>query len=125
MSVITLAVYCFFSVMALAVFRKIVHPVVVFNLIWTVLIAVSRLGMFGLSIPMSNIYVMFLKGGITFNLVSLILNFTGDFLFKRSYSNVVEPASKARTKQRITLNSAMTKSLFLFADINKPSIFYV
>lgn len=103
MSVITVAVYCFFSVVALFFYRKISHPVVIFNLIWTVLIAVSRFGLVGLSVPPSATYEVFLKGGIVFNVLSFILFFIDRVIGLKTENRQPDVILSNKAKQRILL----------------------
>ena len=103
MSVITVSVYCIFSVFAFAIYRKISHPVVIFNLIWTVLIAVSRLGLVGLSVPPSATYEVFLRGGIVFNLLTFILFFIDRIIGIKKENSKTKVILSDKTKQKIVL----------------------
>jgi len=103
MSIITLTVYLILSVFAFIIYKKISHPVVMFNLIWTVLIAVSRLGLVGLSIPPSSTYEVFLKGGLVFNVFSFILFFISRFINTPNKIERSKTVISDITKQRVVL----------------------
>ncbi len=104
MAIVTLEVYCVLSVIAVAIYRKISHPTVIFNLIWTVLIAVSRLGLVGLSVPSPSSYEIFLKGGICFNLVALFLYFVNRFLHQNPPAEIKKGVLSDKRKQSILLS---------------------
>jgi len=103
MSVITLTVYCIFSVLALIIYRKISHPVVIFNLIWTALIAVSQLELIGISVPPASTYQIFLKGGIAFNISAVVIYLLSLFIRTNSYEGKNKTILSDKTKQNILL----------------------
>lgn len=72
MEAVAISVFCVFFVISFVVFRKLGHPAVVFNLIWGVFIAISTLGLAGLSIPGQIIYFYLTVGGTVFNTVMLL-----------------------------------------------------
>ena len=103
MSAITLTVYCFFCILTLSVYRRISHPVVIFNLIWTVLIAVSMMSLIDLPVPPASSFEVFLKGGVVFNIFSLILYFINRFISNKTRTDSLKTVLTNKTKQKIVL----------------------
>ena len=67
MSFLSLGVHLILLIITYAVYKKISNPFVFFNLIWSLLIAISIIGTSGISKPSSDIYYIFLLGGLAFN----------------------------------------------------------
>lgn len=68
MSFLSLGVHLILLIIAYAIYKKVSNPFVFFNLIWSLLIAISIIGTSGINKPSSDIYYIFLLGGLAFNI---------------------------------------------------------
>ena len=109
MAVITLIIYAVFLLVSFSIHRKLSRPTVMFNLIWTVLIAISMSGILGITIPEGKIYKFFLIGGISFNLMLGLLNFgeRQSILRCKSRSHKKIITNKVKSILVLTLNIIM------------------
>ena len=72
MSILSLGVHLILFIITYAIYKRISNPFVFFNLIWSVLIGISVIGTSGINKPSSDVYLIFLLGGLSFNIFGVI-----------------------------------------------------
>ncbi len=95
------------SIVSYKVFKNIVHPVVVFNIIWLIVLATSSYIVedLGYYKPSLKIYNIFLLGGVCFNVGAILLK-------------VLLPHKRSiKSTKRFTSISKKKTKVFLFAEI--------
>ena len=80
MSFISLGVHVILLVISYVIYKKISNPFVFFNLIWSVLIGISIIGTSGINKPSSDVYFIFLLGGLSFNIFGGIFMLLDQFM---------------------------------------------
>lgn len=84
MSFLSLGVHLILLMISYIIYKKISNPFVFFNLIWSLLIAISIVGTSGINKPSSDVYYIFLLGGLAFNITGGIFMLFDQFVHSNS-----------------------------------------
>lgn len=97
------------------VYQRIAHPVVVFNFLWFVLLLISIYGnldkTMGFYQPSSNTYLVFLIGGISFNVGALLFHFITGTKNKRQ-KEVVSFSSLSKERANLLTIAEMVLAVY-------------
>lgn len=101
MPVLSLGAHLILFIITFVVYKKISNPFVFFNLIWSILIGISIIGTSGINKPSDEIYMIFLLGGISFNIFGVAFMLLDKMIRPQDKLYVKKTYMKEATKRRI------------------------
>lgn len=91
METLAVVIYSILLVISLILYKKISNPIVFYNLIWLLWIAVSTTDFLGFNSPSDRVYKMFIIGGIVFNICGHLFMLLEKLLSKENKKKVIRP----------------------------------
>ncbi len=107
MPFLCLGIHLILLIVTYVIYKKISNPFVFFNLIWSVLIAISIIGTRGINKPSSDIYYIFMLGGFAYNISG------GMFMLLDQF---IHSTNKMYNK-KVYINDAWKKTTFIILNV--------